>query len=524
MEKFNFDQLFVLDLANNHQGDVPHALNIIKQASEQVNKYNIRAGIKFQFRHLDTFIHEDFKGNKEVKHINRFESTRLDLEAYQQLVQEIKKQGVLTICTPFDEISVDHICDLNIDVVKVASCSSQDWPLLRKIATVKKPVIVSTAGLSISKIDKLVSFLKGYNVEFAIMHCVAIYPTPDEELQLNQIDVLRDRYADIPIGFSTHEDQDNISPVQIAVAKRSQLFERHIGLNTESYKLNAYSSTPEQLDKWFAAYRKAIAICGAYNSRPSPLIEKESLRTLKRGVYLKQDIKMGSAINSDDVYFAMPAQDGQMTSEQYRDGIVADIDYSINQSLPQKLCNTQQTEKDIILDIVLQVRGMLNNAKIYVGKDVSLEISHHYGLRHFREFGCVILTCINRTYCKKLIIQLPRQKHPYHLHKKKEESFQLLSGDLEVELNGQRKKLELGDVVLVEPDTWHKFHTLDGAIFEEISTTHYNDDSFYDDERISELTRDMRKTIVENWGALEYLTYPNEESEAVSKETEAVYV
>jgi hypothetical protein len=59
-----------------------------------------------------------------------------------------------------------------------------------------------------------------------------------------------------------------------------------------------------------------------------------------------------------------------------------------------------------------------------------------------------------------------------------------------------------GDTVLVEPKQWHKFHTLDGAIFEEVSTTHFNNDSFYEDERISRLPREARKTEVPNWSAL----------------------
>jgi N-acetylneuraminate synthase len=113
---------------------------------------------------------------------------------------------------------------------------------------------------------------------------------------------------------------------------------------------------------------------------------------------------------------------------------------------------------------------------------------------------------INRKYCKKLIIQLPRQKHPYHFHKKKEETFQLLYGDLEVELDGTRIQPQVGDTILVKPGEWHKFHTLHGAIFEEISTTHYNDDSLYEDERIARLPREARKTVIPNWYAIEKKT------------------
>jgi N-acetylneuraminate synthase len=106
---------------------------------------------------------------------------------------------------------------------------------------------------------------------------------------------------------------------------------------------------------------------------------------------------------------------------------------------------------------------------------------------------------VNRAYAKKLVIQLPRQKHPYHFHEKKEETFQLLDGDLEIVKDGRRIALQPGDTFLVEPKAWHKFHTLDGAIIEEVSTTHHNDDSFYEDPEIARSERSQRKTQVDGW-------------------------
>ena len=142
---------------------------------------------------------------------------------------------------------------------------------------------------------------------------------------------------------------------------------------------------------------------------------------------------------------------------------------------------------------------MLNKANISINEDAAIEISHHYGLKRFREFGAIIITCINRSYAKKLVIQLPRQKHPYHFHKQKEETFQLLDGDLEIVKDGEKIRMVPGDTFLVEPNQWHKFATLDGCIFEEVSTTHFNNDSFYEDPSIARMPRDDRKTKVDNW-------------------------
>ena len=407
------------------------------------------------------------------------------------------------MCTPFDEESLDIILDLDIKIIKVASCSAGDRPLLERITQVNRPVVVSTAGLSMDKIDRLVSFLESKNMHFALMHCVAIYPTPNNKLRLNQINLLKERFPHVPIGFSTHEDPDNSVAIQIAYAKGARLFERHVGMETEKHKLNRYSSRPEQIARWIEAYKQAVEACGGDYRSPASPEEIASLRSLMRGVFAREEIKKGDKLNRDKVYFAMPLHDGQLVSGDWFDGVEADRDYSPNEPVNETVGDFTLPPEEIIYRIMLQVKGMLSKARIHIGKDSSIELSHHYGLERFREFGAVIMDCINRKYCKKLIIQLPRQKHPYHFHKVKEETFQLLYGDMEVELEGKRIKLQAGDTVLVKPGEWHKFHTLGGAIFEEVSTTHFNNDSFYEDERIAKLPRKARKTVIPNWNAME---------------------
>ncbi len=502
MQSTILNDLFIFDLANNHQGDLKHALKIINAMGTISNEENIKSALKFQFRDLDTLIHPDFVNRDDVPHIPRFLNTRLSKADYKELADAVRKNNMLTMATPFDENSVDLIEELNIDIIKIASCSSFDWPLLERVVKTDKPIVISTGGLPLSKIDQVVYFFKTNRKEFALMHCVALYPTEPEALQLNQIALFKNRFPSVPIGFSTHEHPDNYQAVQMAYALGARLFERHVGLETDKYKLNAYSSKPEQVKRWIKAYHEAVQSCGGEERAPASPKETETLRSLMRGVYAKKEIKQGEQISRDDVYFAMPLQQEQLSSGEWKEGIIADRSYRQNEPLHESLALLKATPEELISQIMLQVKGMLNNARIVINDQASIEISHHYGLERFREFGVVIIDCINREYCKKIMVQLPRQKHPYHYHKRKEETFQLLSGDLEVEINGKRHQLRPGDLILIKPEQWHKFHTLDGAIFEEISTTHYNDDSYYEDERIARLPREKRKTRVTNWDLL----------------------
>ena len=500
MGKFDFGNLFIYDMANNHQGNINHGYKIIDEFGEVTKKNEVRAALKFQFRQLDTFIHPDYQKRDDLKFIKRFNSTRLSMEEFQLMARRVKEKGMFTMCTPFDEPSVDVILDMDLDLIKVASASADDKPLLKKIVKTRKPIVISTGGLRLDQIDWLVSFFESEGADFALMHVVAIYPTPNEKLNLNQIDIFKERYPHIPIGFSTHEDPNNYQPIQIAYSKGAELFERHIGIETDKMKLNEYSSTPQQVDKWLKSFKEAEMICGPKNRMPSAIEEVETLTALKRGIYLKNDFKKGKVVTQEDVYFAMPVQEGQMVSANWQDGIHLDRDYKRNEALDKALIHVSSFSKDeAIYQIMLQIKSMLSKAKIFINKDASIEISHHYGLERIREYGAIIVTCINREYAKKYVIQLPRQKHPYHFHKKKEETFQLLYGDMEIEKDGKVINMILGDTCLVKQNEWHKFHTLHGSIVEEISTKHYNNDSFYDDPKISNLKRVDRKTNVDSW-------------------------
>tara|TARA_X000000950_G_scaffold41682_1_gene45720 strand:+ start:28254 stop:29789 length:1536 start_codon:yes stop_codon:yes gene_type:complete len=499
-KKFDFKNIFVMDLANNHQGDIDHAKKIINLIGKIVKKEKIRAVFKFQFRQLSTFIHSDHKKNSNNKHIPRFLSTELSIDDYKILLSEVKKNGMLSMCTPFDEASVDNIKKMGFDIIKLASCSAKDWPLIEKIADACMPTIFSTGGLEIENIDDLVSFFEHKAIDFAIMHCISVYPTPNNQCNLNQLDYLIRRYKDRHIGWSTHEDPGDIAPIQIAVAKGATIFERHVGLSTDRYKLNQYSSTPDQIEKWIQAYKKGLEICGS--SVRKPIIDEiDSIKSLSRGVYAKKKLKKGDVITLEDVFFAMPLLNKQLDSGSFKKGIILKSNVLENEQINNDNIIVKKNDDYLIIKSAIhEVKAFLNEANVVLNSEFEVEYSHHYGIKNFKKVGAVLINCINREYCKKIVVQLPGQSHPLHFHKLKEETFQILHGLLSIEVDGKLKTLYPGDTCLVLPGVWHSFSTTSGCIFEEVSTTHYNNDSIYKDTEINKLKREERKTRVDHWG------------------------
>ena len=493
-----FDDLFIFEMANSHQGDVEHGKDIIHEMGKIARKYNIKAAVKLQYRNLDNFIHPDYVGRTDVKHIPRFLSTRLTYEQFCELVDAIRDEGMIAMSTPFDEDGVDWCMDQGLDIIKVASCSSLDWPLVEKIAATHKPVIISVGGKTISDIDKLYNYFTHKRCDFAFMHCIAEYPAPIERLQLDFIDKLRRRYPDNVIGYSGHEDpDDNVIPM-MAIAKGAKILERHVGLPTETISLNAYSMNPDQADKWVKSALEAKEICKMKKETERYISQAEidSLNSLMRGVYLKHDVKKGDVLNREDVFFAMPNHDKQMTSGEFFEGVVASKDYKANEELHE---TKPVTDTNLARSVIHDVKGMLYEANIYLGDTFEAELSHHYGMKHFRQFGAVIISIVNREYCKKLIAVLPGQQHPDHMHKVKEETFQLLYGDLEVVVDGEEREMKPGDIQTVLRGQMHSFSSRTGAVFEEISTTHVKNDSYYEDPVIAKKDLMERKTKVYKW-------------------------
>jgi N-acetylneuraminate synthase len=330
-----FENLFVLELANNHWGSLERGKKIIREFAKVVKQNKVKAAIKLQFRDVDNFIHKDFvkegknvdllKLPKRSRYIQKTTKTKLTYNEFHELIKYIKKHDCIPMSTPFDETSVDWCVSMDLPIIKIASSDINDWLLLNKIATTKKPVIISTGGANDKQIDDVIKFFTNRNIPIAVNHCVSKYPSEDNELELDQIDYLKLKYPDLVIGLSTHEYHDWHSSMYISYAKGARTWERHIDIpypaNHEQKEVSNYCSLPHQIDEWFKAYNKAITMCGTSLNTRRVIDEKESkyLEALYRGLYLKKNIKKGQKIKLEDLYSAVPFQKeiGQLSSRDF---------------------------------------------------------------------------------------------------------------------------------------------------------------------------------------------------------------
>jgi sialic acid synthase SpsE len=325
MNHIIFEDLFVLEMANNHYGSLERALQIVREYSRIVRFNNVRAAIKFQLRDVDNFIHKDFRGRTDIRYIKKTLDTQMSRADFLALTEAIKKAGCIPMATPFDERSVDFCVELALPIIKLASSDVNDWELIEKIAKTRRPVICSTGGTSLKDLDDLVTFFGNRNIPLAINHCVSLYPCEDGDLELNQIDFLRRRYPHHVIGLSTHEYHDWDASLQIAYAKGARSFERHIDID-DGRPVSPYCSLPSQIDSWFRAYNRAKTMCGGSGDTRRNITDSEAkyLNSLVRGVYAKRDLPAGHVIHHEsldqDVYLAIPLQKGQISCRELMHG------------------------------------------------------------------------------------------------------------------------------------------------------------------------------------------------------------
>jgi sialic acid synthase SpsE/mannose-6-phosphate isomerase-like protein (cupin superfamily) len=499
MRDLNRRPLFIYEMANNHMGDVEHGIRIVRELRAASEGLPFGFCVKLQYRDIPTCIHPAYQGRYDLKYVKRFSETRLSWDQYRRIKDAIVDAGFLSMCTPWDEAAVDMIVEHGFDFMKIPSCYLTDWPLLERIAKYDLPIVASTAGEPLQEIDRVVSFFKHRNKSLTIMHCVGEYPAPDNHLHLGQISLLRQRYPGIPIGYSTHERPDNFDAVKMALALGAVMFEKHVGVTTEKYALNAYSANPCQVRKWLESAAEGLSMMGDPEKRyPPPSSEQLALRDLARGAFVRNPVGVGEVIRHSNVFFAMPNVKGQLVAQDFSKyaEFLACGDIPANGAIMQDQVKGFNT-RESVYKIVCEVKSLIRKSKVQVPGHCELEISHHYGLDKFREFGLTAITVVNREYCKRLMVVLPGQKHPEQWHNQKDETYHILYGDVTVDLDGSQMTHKANGVVTIPHGIKHSFWTKSGAVIEEVSSSYSSNDSFYSDAAIAE--NKNRKTFVSHW-------------------------
>ena len=277
--------LIIAEISSNHNNNINIAFKLIDAAK--------KAGcdaVKFQLFSADKIIQKKLPGWKILK---KFE---LPFEWLFKLKKYSKRRKLLFSVSPFDLDSARKLSKLGIDFFKIASPEIEDLPLVDKIASFKKPTIISTGGAKMSEISLAVEkFREKKHNNFSLLHCVSIYPASVNKLNLRMINSLRKSF-NVPIGFSDHSKSMVIPSV--AVALGACIIEKHITLNKKSIGPDHnFALEPHELEKMVKYIRETTLAFG--NPYKQPIIKNE--KKIGRRLVAQKNIKKGKKIKIEDI-------------------------------------------------------------------------------------------------------------------------------------------------------------------------------------------------------------------------------
>jgi pseudaminic acid synthase len=297
----------IAELSGNHNQDFQRALKMIDAAIEA----NVDA-IKLQTYTPDTMTididNEYFRigsnntwAGQTLYELYKTAYTPWEWQA--ELKSHAESRGVLLFSTPFDPSAVDFLENLDVQLYKVASFELTDIPLLKKIGSTKKPVIISRGMASLEEIVLAVKTLENSGCpSIAILHCISSYPAEAEDMNLLTIPDLRNKFS-LPIGLSDHTLGTTTSLVSIALG--ACIIEKHFTLRRADGGPDAgFSLEPEEFKSLVKEVREAEKSLGSpqYGTTPK---ESENI-VFRRSLFIVKAVKEGEELTEDNVRCIRP--------------------------------------------------------------------------------------------------------------------------------------------------------------------------------------------------------------------------
>jgi pseudaminic acid synthase len=298
----------VAEMSGNHNQSLERALHIVEAAAQAGAQ-----AIKLQTYTADTmtldlnqgdFFIEDEDSLWQGKSLYElYKEAYTPWEWHEPIFKRCRELGILAFSTPFDETAVDFLETLDVPCYKIASFELTDLPLIRKVATTGKPMIISTGMASVAEIDETVKVAKEAGCQdLILLKCTSSYPASPKESNLLTIPHMQ-KLFNCPVGLSDHTM--GIGAALASVALGACMIEKHFTLSRADGGVDsAFSMEPEEMRQLVIETERAWQALGQINYSP---VEQES-KSLKfrRSLYIAQDMAAGEVLTPDNLRIVRP--------------------------------------------------------------------------------------------------------------------------------------------------------------------------------------------------------------------------
>lgn len=323
----SFKPLIIFELGINHNGSLKLAKKIVDDA--------IKTGAEI-IKH-QTHIPEDemsleakkiipINANKNIydliKECSLNESDEMELKKY------IEKKGAIFLSTPFSRKAADRLMKFKVKAFKIGSGECNNYPLLDYIASLGKPIIISTGMNDVKSIRKAIKILNKRKVQYAILHTTNLYPTMYNQVRLNALIELREMFPNTVIGLSDHTGDNYTS--YAAIAMGASIIEKHF-IDKSSRKgpdISASVNTEQMIELIKGVNSIYQAIPGGIKPIPK---EKKTANFAFASVVANKDLEKGTILNKDNIWVRRPGN-GDFSAEKYYSLIGKKIKFKIKKN------------------------------------------------------------------------------------------------------------------------------------------------------------------------------------------------
>ncbi|OMC89144.1 pseudaminic acid synthase [Viridibacillus sp. FSL H7-0596] len=304
----NEQPFIIAEMSGNHNHSLDRALEIVEAAA----KAGAHA-LKIQTYTADTMTlnieNPEFKINDQDSLWNGQNLYLLYQQAYtpwewhKPIFDRARELGMIAFSTPFDDSAVDFLEELDVPLYKIASFENTDLPLIKKVASTGKPIIVSTGMASVSELDELVRTAREAGCkDLILLKCTSTYPATPENTNISTIPHMRELF-DVQVGLSDHTMGTGVSVA--AVALGATVIEKHFTLSREDGGVDAaFSLEPAEMKALVEETERAWQALGKVTYGPTEK-EKASLK-FRRSIYVSKDIKAGEKFTPANIKIVRP--------------------------------------------------------------------------------------------------------------------------------------------------------------------------------------------------------------------------
>ena len=326
----------IAEMSGNHNHSLEKALKIVEAAA----KAGAHA-IKLQTYTADTLTIDADNENFFISDSNSlwdrqslyklYQKAYTPWEWHEPIFKKCRKLGLIAFSTPFDETAVDFLENLNVPAYKIASFENCHLPLIRKVASMGKPIMISTGMATVAELDETVKTVRKAGCkDIILLKCTSSYPATPEDTNLLTIPHLR-KLFDTQVGLSDHTLGIGVSIASIALG--TTVVEKHFSLSRSDGGVDSeFSIEPEEMRMLVEETFKAWQAIGKVSYGLSEK-EKSSIR-FRRSIFIVEDIKKGEELTTKNIRIIRP---GNGLHPRYYDTILGKkLSCDVKRGIPLK--------------------------------------------------------------------------------------------------------------------------------------------------------------------------------------------